>query len=595
MFIPKYTDTYMSTFQIHYKKESVIDPQYLATQYDSVIESSTPEYNPFRIHQIQNYNPIYGLFFDLNDSNYHKITLNQKYGIRGESLVERETGEIVERPVFFKFSPLLDPIRYMVGKYDLTDPHLKTLPTLSNSGVCFPKIADTNNVSYIDSFFSYLASQLLHTHNVFHSVDFYGSYLGIQEMFKTAITDDIEYLQSSPFFMQHLNNLFFADSPVFAEYTKYGSKSNRNRIRVSKSSRAISIDAEDLEELPGSPDLTTEETTEVVYEKQMGGSRASSANSDDDSHSSQNSADLNYSSSDEDDDEQLDMGDLDMGDEDEDEDLDSEGDSSRTQSEETDEEESEVYGFIKDYPTQMICLEKCNGTLDELFLKDKIDEENAASCLFQIVMTLLIYSKTFDLTHNDLHTNNIVYSDTEIEYIYYCYQSKYYRVPTYGRIFKIIDFGRSIYRYQGKLFCSDSFAKYSDAHTQYNFPPYMNESKPRVDPNPSFDLCRLGCSIYDFVVDEMGEIETELQKTIARWCSDNNGKNVLYKRNGDERYPGFKLYKMISRNVHAHTPEAQLQYPYFSQFEISMKKLKKYDKTQILANGINIDTIPSYV
>ena len=66
----------------------------------------------------------------------------------------------------------------------------------------------------------------------------------------------------------------------------------------------------------------------------------------------------------------------------------------------------------------------------------------------------------------------------------------------------MIDFGRAIFKFQDKLFCSDSFAEGGDAHTQYNFPPYWNPAKPIIHPNPSFDLCRLGCSMFDFVFEE---------------------------------------------------------------------------------------------
>ena len=95
-----------------------------------------------------------------------------------------------------------------------------------------------------------------------------------------------------------------------------------------------------------------------------------------------------------------------------------------------------------------------------------------------------------------------------------------------------------------------------DASTQYNFEPYMNEKKPRIDPNFSFDLCRLGCSIYDFIIDEDENPEdfNDLQKIVQLWCQDDYGKNILYKKNGEERYPDFKLYKMIARTVHNHLP-----------------------------------------
>ena len=241
----------------------------------------------------------------------------------------------------------------------------------------------------------------------------------------------------------------------------------------------------------------------------------------------------------------------------------------------------------------MICLEKCEGTIDQLFEDGELSKKEGAAALMQIVMTLIAYQRAFSFTHNDLHTNNIMYVNTDAEFLYYKYNKKTYQVPTYGRIFKIIDFGRSIYRFCGKMFCSDSFAPGGDAATQYNFEPYMNDDKPRLDPNPSFDLCRLGCSIYDFLIeDETEEDMDTFQKTVYRWCCDDNGKNILYKRDGEERYPSFKLYKMIARSVHNHCPQAQLDYPFFSQFALSAKEVKKVVKGTVV---MDIDGIPSYM
>ena len=88
-------------------------------------------------------------------------------------------------------------------------------------------------------------------------------------------------------------------------------------------------------------------------------------------------------------------------------------------------------------------------------------------------MTLITYQKIFDFTHNDLHTNNIMYQKTERTFINYKYNNVYYRVPTYGKIYKIVDFGRAIYKYKGNIICSDSYAIDGDAHTQYNTEPYL--------------------------------------------------------------------------------------------------------------------------
>jgi len=240
----------------------------------------------------------------------------------------------------------------------------------------------------------------------------------------------------------------------------------------------------------------------------------------------------------------------------------------------------------------MICMEKCEGTLDNLFITDEINVETAASYLFQIIMILLVYQKAFNFTHNDLHTNNIMYISTELPFLYYKYAGKNYKVPTFGRIIKIIDFGRGIYKFQGKQFCSDSFAPDGDAVTQYNTEPFLNNNRARLEPNNSFDLCRLGSSIFDFIMDiddDYNEMD-DLQKTICRWCSDDNGKNVLYKKNGEERYPSFKLYKMIARTVHKHTPESQLDEPYFKQFESTLS-----DDDNKLHICMDIDTIPQYI
>jgi hypothetical protein len=479
---------------------------------------------------------------------------------------------------------LLDPVKYMIGKYDISSDAIRTLPTLTNTSSCHHKLTDRNNASYIDCFFSYLSSRLLHRHGLVNAIDFYGSYLGIQEKYRMNISDDIEYLCTSRYFNENVGKLFKVSEEIPAN-SNYGdgSRGNKQRLNIQGSLKShnislIDLDIEQLDTLAVEDIQLIEEG--VVYEKPN--THSSTASSD-----SSNDSSLNYSTD----------NDSEDGSVSEDEDDANEDEADESENDEDDESESDsednMFSYMSNFPIQMICLEKCEGTIDQLFEAGELSEKEGAAAMMQIIMTLIAYQRAFSFTHNDLHTNNIMYVLTDVEFLYYRYNKKIYQVPTYGRIFKIIDFGRSIYRFSGKTFCSDSFAPGGDAATQYNFEPYMNEDKPRLDPNPSFDLCRLGCSIYDFLIDNENEKEMDaFQKTIYRWCCDDNRKNILYKRDGEERYPNFKLYKMIARNVHNHTPGAQLGYPFFGQFALSSKDIKKMDKSNTI---VDIDGIPSYM
>ena len=596
------------------------------------------------VKNIQQYQPIYSLFFDITETTYNKIQLNNRYQfIDTNTVLDTQTNQSNPTPIFIKYSPLYDPLRYMMGKYDLKDPKLLQLPTqISDSTNTPAKFLDTNNASYIDGFFIYLTGELLNKFGFKHGINYYGSFLGIQQKFKMNIYDDYEHLQNSTFFRNNCDKLFHIDASVMLpnSFNNNTSRAKKNRLDIDDNDileleietlddviekQAEQIDGEDISEIiytrlqnddldipdnsapttgsiePRCGSVTDADILGNMRDDQMlerieprcgsvtdadilGNMRDDQMSehisisgideSDDSSDSEQNNSDSDSETNEDDED-----SDLETDDEDDDVETDEDEDES-----EQDDEILDIY--IDNFPIQMICMEKCHETMDTLFDRDEIDEKTGASALFQIIMILLTYQRAFNFTHNDLHTNNIMYIETKEKFLFYKENNIVYRVPTYGRIFKIIDFGRSIYKFDGKLFCSDSFAKGGDASTQYNFPPYVNTKKPIIEPNMSFDLCRLGTSIFDFILDvglKQKEMD-ELQKTIHRWCQDDFGKNVLYKKNGEERYPNFKLYKMIARTVHNHTPEKQLEFPFFNQFRFS-KKLPK--NTQIM----NLDVI----
>ena len=276
-----------------------------------------------------------------------------------------------------------------------------------------------------------------------------------------------------------------------------------------------------------------------------------------------------------------------------DHDINNDSENEMSNSEESSYEDETLYATIPKFPVQVIGMEYCENTFDDLILNEDLKKEEWLSAFMQIIMILITYQKAFGFTHNDLHTNNVMYNHTDKKYIFYCYKKKYYKVPTFGRIFKIIDFGRSIYKFENKLFCSDSFQVGGDAATQYNTEPYLNDMKPRLEPNFSFDLCRLACSIFDYVIEDFEEVRDiskcsdPIKRLIVEWCLDDKGINMLYKNNGVDRYPDFKLYKMIARCVHNHIPQAQLERPEFDAFS-------KF-KGEVPDDVINIDNIPNYM
>lgn len=556
---------------------------------NSTLFSTLGSFSHLHFDNVQNYVPMYDKYFALTDSNHNSINLNHKYTItkivssesqnKCTALVVDEEGKVSEKNVFFKLSPLLDPIKYLVGKYDVTDPDLFHLPGRGISRVN-AKILDPNNAAYVDSFATYLTSQLLHRHGFVHGLDFYGSFLATKQDFIINLNDDIDYLYDSNFFHKNQGSLFTLNSEFQEELMNYDTRNMKKRLCVEKediSPAALRLsDVGDLSELD---DLfVTNGTTQLsdnlelmfqqnvdVEETEKGGSSARASRDTSSSSCSSRSSHTGDAHSDS---------------------------GSVTGSDCSTATEDAITATIPRFPVQAIALERCEQTLDFLLVHDSLNDRELSSMVAQVLLTLATLQKTFSLTHNDLHTNNIMWIRTDKKNLCYKLGGTYYKVPTYGRIYKLIDFGRAIYKFKGKTVCSDSFHPKGDAATQYNCEPYFNENKPRLEPNLSFDLCRLGCSIYDFLVedvsDEMKDL-SEIEKIIVRWCHDDKGRNVMYKTNGQERYPEFKLYKMIARTVHEHTPKAVLANRHFSKYIVSRKLANK-------AGAImDIDSYPSYV
>ena len=572
----------------------------------------------------QNYIPLYENFFSLNENNFNSINLNNKkriteitekvsenkYKIKYE---DTETNNIHETELFFKLSPLLDPIKFLAGKYDVNDENIYKLPKLIDNSV-LEKIRNNNNCSYVDGFFSYLSSQLYNNYGFLHGIDFYGSFLGIKNNYIIDICDDMEFLEDKDFFYKNINNFFHFLNPDYESIINNNSRDNKKRLEFEDDDETevmnieefnneksmydnlennfSSININEINEIDVdmNDEKNDDETinidntnnidtiddivdnisqqNELMFDTLSLKDRESSKSKSNSSSSSSSSCSSRSS----------------VTNEESENNDESDGETSESSSSEME----DIFVSIDKFPIQIIGLEQCKNTLDYLLVEDIVNEEELGCIIIQILMILITYQKLFDFTHNDLHTNNIMYIETDKKYLYYKYNDKHYKVKTFGKIFKIIDFGRAIYKYNNHVMCSDSFHKDGDAATQYNFEPYYDNEKPIIQPNPSFDLCRLGCSMLDYIYelyDDIDKIKSPIHKIIINWCKDDKGRNVLYKNNGEERYPDFKLYKMIARKVHTHIPSQELKNKYFDRFVVGKKEINKSAKI------FNIDTL----
>jgi hypothetical protein len=208
-------------------------------------------------------------------------------------------------------------------------------------------------------------------------------------------------------------------------------------------------------------------------------------------------------------------------------------------------------------------MEKMKMTLSDLLKQNKITEQEWLAILFQVIFGLAVAQKHFQFTHNDLHADNIMLKPTKVAYLYFSVKGVFYRIPTFGKITKIIDFARAVFKVDGYQFFSDVFKKYGDADGQYTYP-YNSSTKIKYAPNPSFDLSYLGITISEYFKNN-----SPIKELIERWTTDRYGNDLL------SCEVNFDLYIKIAHNVNSAVPHKQFNDQLFHQFIIKKDKIPK--------------------
>ena len=101
------------------------------------------------------------------------------------------------------------------------------------------KLYDNNNSAYIDSFFSYLSSQLLNNYGFIHGIDFYGSFLGNKRDYQINIYDDVEYLNDNDFFYKNNDVLFKIEDIKAIDMVNHHTRNYKRKIDIKKSIKIV--------------------------------------------------------------------------------------------------------------------------------------------------------------------------------------------------------------------------------------------------------------------------------------------------------------------------------------------------------------------
>lgn len=485
---------------------------------------------PMNLGKYQSILPMYGIdkaqpFFPPIEYLFktEKLANPHEYGIKFPELITSISGTTIktssgkEIETHPKITMLLSPFKWMKGEHTSLD-----LPGISDkSNVTHQKLQSPNTAGYVGS----IISVALSLSECQHFPKVYGVYTGISNEHTIDISDDYEELCERKWFSLNIGKTF--DLKLNEPSTQKIQYTRSARIPLNLGDE---IELDDIKEVEGMPSNETNAAElDTVFEEKV-------TNSDD--SSSDVSTDYVF---------QIESVSLD------DDDIDDSDNDNISE-----EEQSFAWATFKNVPVQLTIMEKLEGTLYDLFTKFP-DSNKHFAWLAQIVFALAYAQRTFGLTHNDLHGNNIMYTKTDIEFLYYSYSSDTYAVPTFGYILKIIDFDRGIasIKVQGmkeaRTFMSDQFHEDEEAGGQYNVEPFYNTHFQVIKPNPSFDLVRLATSIFWDLFPNGPKYEEYSEnvvfKLFIKWLTLPDGSSVLFHKNNPkiDRYFGFNLYKAIAR------------------------------------------------
>ena len=463
---------------------------------------------------------------------------------------------------FCKITHLLDAYKMIQGNYPMSQHPALPAPGKKSAKV-YSKIHDPHNQAYVDAVACYMLSKFREGEHSPHFSLFYGAYLAIAKNYYYNITEEFSDIRFDSWFWRKQKQGVFklvgfeGDEPLDSSDPLIEIPDD-----ISDNSSDDSSDSSDVSELHDGDGAS--ETSGSLYSASIPTESESDSASSDDTDNSEPGKEYKF------------------------------------------------FAVLSEFPTMLMFLESNTETMDSLLEPEcpHMDaeigtpewEQRWTAWIFQVIAALCQIQSLWAMTHNDLHSNNILWTPTDKEFLYYkTKDGRQWKVPTYGKLFRIIDFGRAIYTHNSTLCISDDYWPENEAGTQYNFGPLYDPKEPRAYPNPSFDLCRLSVSILEALFlenpppdkeggevlsSEEGRVQhetvSELFNVMWSWLIADDGRNVLWDSDQSERYPGFDLYCVIAQKVKNAVPREQLEKAIFKKFCLDLESVPEDEKVYSL-------------
>lgn len=181
-----------------------------------------------------------------------------------------------------------------------------------------------------------------------------------------------------------------------------------------------------------------------------------------------------------------------------------------------------VYLEFNNFPCYLLATEKAEMDVDVIYDHNKMDYHQFVSIVFQIYAAISSMVSVFGIKHNDLHLSNVMLSITKEQYIYYNFKGQYFRVPTYGYIVRIIDWGRATYEFNGHGGWNEIFASDNDCFQQYYYPKINMRGKNSNMPYDYkwSDMIMVTHNILNAWEDFR---DTDLGKAMKKWIASKSG------------------------------------------------------------------------